>query len=502
MLKKILVANRGEIALRVIRACRELAIESVAVYSDADRTALHVRAASEAHRIGPPPATESYLNGQAIIEVALRSGAEAIHPGYGFLSENAAFAQAVEDAGLCFIGPRADQIRKMGDKVEARRLMKAAGVPVVPGTEEVIEDPEVLGRTARALGLPVMIKAAGGGGGKGIRIVHSEAELHSAFERARSEALSSFKNASVYLEKYLEQPRHIEFQVLADNHGQTIHLGERECSIQRRHQKILEESPSPVMTPELRRRMGEAAVAAAQAVGYRNAGTIEFLVDQDSNFYFLEMNTRLQVEHPVTETVTGIDLVREQIAIAGGAPLGLDQEQVALRGHSIEARIYAEDPSHDFAPSIGRIRSLDLPGGSRVRLDSAMYRGMEVSLHYDPMLAKLIIRGNDRDESLRRLHRALTEFKVTGVQTNIPYLLAVCATEAFRAGRYHTGYLEEHKDEIQAGLSSWSPEHLAVIGCVLRYLLAQRVSPAPDAGVRDPALDGWALAGRFERLGL
>jgi acetyl-CoA carboxylase biotin carboxylase subunit len=497
MFRKILIANRGEIALRVIRACTELGIESVAIYSEADRHALHVREAGEAYCVGPPAASQSYLDGDKIIEVARACGAQAIHPGYGFLSENAGFSAAVEAAQLTFIGPTAAQIRAMGDKVAARALMKRSGVPITPGTEAAVEDVATLKSAAAAIGYPVMIKAAGGGGGKGIRIVPSEADLLMAFERARSEAASSFKNAAVYLEKYLEHPHHIEFQVLGDGHGRVIHLGERECSIQRRHQKVIEECPSPFMTPDLRRAMGEAAVRAAAAIKYRNAGTIEFLVDGSRRFYFLEMNTRLQVEHAITEEVTGIDLVRVQILIAAGHADALPAE-VSFRGHAIEARICAEDPERQFAPVTGRVTNLDLPGGRGVRVDGSLFEGMEVSVYYDPMLAKLIVRGADRAEAIARLRRALLELRITGVHTNTSFLLGICETADFARGIYDTGFIEAHRDEILKPADAATRRELAIVAGALRSLLAEKRSGASATAA--PGIDAWTLAARQEQL--
>jgi acetyl-CoA carboxylase biotin carboxylase subunit len=497
MFRKILIANRGEIALRVIRVCTEMGIDSVAIYSEVDRHALHVREATEAYCVGPPPASQSYLDGDKIIGVARSCGAEAIHPGYGFLSENADFAAAVEAAKLHFIGPTAAQIRAMGDKVAARALMKRSGVPITPGTEAAVEDAAALKKAAGGIGYPVMIKAAGGGGGKGIRIVHSEADLVVAFERARSEAAASFKNAAVYLEKYLERPHHIEFQILGDGHGRVVHLGERECSIQRRHQKVIEECPSPFMTAELRQAMGEAAVRAAAAIQYRNAGTIEFLVDASRRFYFLEMNTRLQVEHAITEEVTGLDLVRAQIQIAAGVPSSLPDD-VSFRGHAIEARICAEDPERQFAPVTGRVTNLDLPGGRGVRVDGSLFEGMEVSVYYDPMLAKLIVRGADRAEAIARLRRALLELRITGVQTNTSFLLGICETEDFARGIYDTGFIEAHKDQILKPADDATRRELAIVAGALRSLLAEQQRERASAS--SPGMDAWTIAARREQL--
>src|SRR5579885_3196835 len=442
MFKKILIANRGEIAVRVIRACREMGITSVAVFSDVDRAALHVRKADEAYHIGPAAAAESYLNFSKILGVAKISGADAIHPGYGFLSENARFAQACADAGLKFIGPTAASMEMMGSKTRARQHMEIAGVPFVPGTSKGVESVEQAQQVAEKIGFPVMLKAAAGGGGKGMRLVHSAAELKSALESAQSEAQRAFGDNEVYIEKAIINPRHIEMQVLADEHGNTVYLGERECSIQRRHQKVLEEAPSPMVDPDMRRRMGEVAVRVAQAAGYWNAGTVEFLVDQQKNFYFLEMNTRLQVEHPVTELITGLDLVHLQIRIANGEPLPFTQEEVMIRGHAIECRIYAEDPDNQYMPSPGKITLLLLPSGPGIRRDSGMYEGWTVPTDYDPLLAKLIGYGTDRDQAIGRLVRALNEYFVGGIKTNISLFRRILSNPEFRAGNIDTGFLD------------------------------------------------------------
>jgi acetyl-CoA carboxylase biotin carboxylase subunit len=442
MFKKILVANRGEIAVRVIRACRELGITAVAVYSDVDRAALHVRQADEAYHIGPPAAVESYLNIQRILEVAKRCGADAIHPGYGFLSENAEFAQACEDVHLKFIGPSAASIEMMGSKTRARKAMENAGIPFVPGTSSGVDSVEEAGRVAAKIGYPVMLKAAAGGGGKGMRLVHAKEELGSALDAARSEARRSFGDGEVYVEKALFNPRHIEMQVLADEHGHIVYLGERECSIQRRHQKVLEESPSPIVNPEMRSRMGEIAVRVAKTAAYTNAGTVEFLVDENRDFYFLEMNTRLQVEHPVTELTTGLDLVHLQMRIAAGEPLPFAQKDVNLRGHAIECRIYAEDPDNNYFPSPGMIGLLLDPAGPGIRLDSGVYEGWTVPIDYDPLLAKLIGFGTDRMQAISRLGRALNEYFVGGIKTNLPLLRRILGQSDFQAGDVDTGYLD------------------------------------------------------------
>ena len=440
--RKILIANRGEIAVRIIRACREQGIASVAVFSEADREALHVLMADEAYPLGPPPARESYLVIEKIIGAAKATGAEAVHPGYGFLSENAAFAEACRAAGLVFIGPPPAAIRAMGDKTAARRAAMAMRVPVVPGTAEPVGSDAEAMRVAREIGFPVMLKAAMGGGGRGMRLVRTEKELDSALRMARSEAGSAFGDSSVYLEKYVEEPRHIEIQVLADGHGTTIHLGERECSIQRRHQKLIEESPSPLVDGPMRMLMGEAACRLASSVGYVNAGTVEFLVDQQKNFYFLEMNTRLQVEHPVTEFVTGLDLVREQIRIAAGGKLGYEQGDVKWTGWAIECRIYAEDPYRNFLPSPGVITGLRPSAGPWVRDDSGFYEGATVPIFYDSLISKLVVWGTDRAEAISRMSRALAEYKVVGVRTTIPILQRIMAHQDFIAGRLSTHFLD------------------------------------------------------------
>lgn len=442
MLKKVLVANRSEIALRVIRACQELEIPSVAVYSDADAEALHVRRADESVHIGPPPAGKSYLNIEAILEAARETGADAIHPGYGFLSENASFAAACEDAGLTYVGPSSEAIEKMGDKSAARRIARNADVPVVPGSEEISSADEAA-EAAEEIGYPVMVKAAAGGGGRGIRVAEDEEELRKAVQVAKQEAEKAFGDGSLYLEKFLSNPRHVEVQVLADHLGNAIHLYERECSMQRRRQKVLEESPSPGISAATRDRMTDSAVRLTEEAGYTNAGTVEFLVDDDENFYFIEMNTRIQVEHPVTEMLTGVDLVKEQLRVAYGAPLSLKQEDVPFEGCAMEFRINAEDPDQDFMPSPGEISFLDVPGGPGVRVDSAIYQGYGIPPFYDSLVAKLIVWAPNRDEAITRARRALREYRVEGIKTTIPLHIRLLDEKAFRAGEYHTGYLEE-----------------------------------------------------------
>jgi acetyl-CoA carboxylase biotin carboxylase subunit len=459
-IKKTLIANRGEIAVRVIRACRELGIATVAVYSDPDRGALHVRRADEAYHIGPAPARESYLNIEKILDVAKRSGADAIHPGYGFLSENATFANACEAAGVKFIGPSAKSMNIMGSKTSARRAMEAAGVPFVPGSSKGLSLAEA-GQVAERVGYPVMLKAAAGGGGKGMRLVRSAAKLKSAFEGASSEAARAFSSDEVYVEKYIERPRHIEVQVFGDEHGNVVYLGERECSVQRRHQKVIEEAPSAVVTPELRRKMGETAVQVAKAAGYFNAGTVEFLVDKDLNYYFLEMNTRLQVEHPVTELVTGLDLVHLQIHVASGGKLPFQQEDVQLRGHAIECRIYAEDPDVNFFPSPGEITRLMTPGGPGIREDSGVFEGWRVPLDYDPMLSKLIAYAPTRELAIARLDRALDEYVIGGIKTNLSLFRRLLHEPAFRSAEIDTGYLDRLLSEATKSASA-DPEMMRI----------------------------------------
>ena len=445
MFKKVLVANRGEIAVRVIRACKELGIQTVAIYSEADREALHVELADEAYCVGPTPSKQSYLNIANIMTVATSVGVDAIHPGYGFLSENSDFAEICHAVGVKFIGPSAQAIEKMGDKSTAKATMKAANVPTVPGTDGLVEDIEEAVSVAQKIGYPVIIKATAGGGGKGIRIVKNQEELVAAIEIAKSEAGSAFGNAGVYLEKYIEHPRHVEIQVLCDSHGNAIHLGERDCSIQRRLQKLLEESPSPAITPEIREQMGAAAVAAAQAVNYEGAGTIEFLYDKDGSFYFMEMNTRIQVEHPVTEFVTNVDLVREQILIASGEPLSYSQADIVQHGHAIECRINAEDPDKNFMPSPGKIKDYLTPGGFGVRVDSAVYTGYTVNPFYDSMIAKLIVWAPTREEAIARMRRALSEFKVDGIKTTIAFHERLLMHPEFVSGNVTTRFLEEYQ---------------------------------------------------------
>jgi acetyl-CoA carboxylase biotin carboxylase subunit len=527
MFNKILIANRGEIAVRIIRACREMGIRTVAVYSDVDRAALHVRKSDEAYCIGPAAAAESYLRMDKILEAAKRSGAEAIHPGYGFLSENAKFAQACADAGLKFIGPSPASMEMMGSKTRARQEMEKAGVPFVPGTSRGLASAEEAEEVAERIGYPVMLKAAAGGGGKGMRLVQTRPELRSALESAQSEAQRSFGDGEVYIEKAIMNPRHIEMQILADEHGNTVWLGERECSIQRRHQKVLEESPSPTVDPDMRRRMGEVAVKVAQAASYANAGTIEFLVDRQKNFYFLEMNTRLQVEHPVTELTTGLDLVHLQIRIAAGEKLPFQQSDIEIRGHAIECRIYAEDPDNNYFPSPGKITLLLSPSGPGIRQDSGMYEGWIVPMDYDPLLAKLVGYGTDRQQAIMRLERALSEYFVAGIKTNISLFQRILGDADFQAGKLDTGYLDRLlAKSAQAGLlraagrgvqshgardkdqvSTETPEMIAAIAAGLFAALdpASPVNGNGSTGGTAPAVttavrSNWTQKGRSEAL--
>ncbi len=499
MFTKVLVANRGEIAVRVIRACHEMGITAVAVFSEADSDSLHARLADEAVFIGPAPPAESYLRGDRLIEVARQMGCEAVHPGYGFLSEAPAFARQVCEAGLVFIGPPAEAIRAMGVKTEARAIMAAAGVPVVPGFQsDTASDADFL-REAERIGLPVMVKAAGGGGGKGIRVVHDLADLPDALAAARREAGHAFGDSTVFLEKYIEDGRHIEVQVLADGHGGIVHLFERECSVQRRHQKIIEESPSPFVTPDLRHRMGMAAVEAARAVGYVNAGTVEFIVDRDGNFYFLEMNTRLQVEHPVTELVTGVDLVKLQIRIAAGEPLPFRQENLAQRGHAIECRIYAEDPTGGFLPAIGPVLRTVEPAGPGVRVDAGVVSGDQVTIHYDPMIAKLIVLAENRADAIRKMDWALARYVILGLTTNLPFLRDVIRHPVFAAGEATTHFIDDHMAEWQAPLPPLPDE--ALVAAALGELLARGgLTGGQGSEARGDIYSPWSRADSF-RIG-
>lgn len=505
MFKKILIANRGEIAVRVIRACRELGVLSVAVYSDVDRASLHVRKADEAYHIGKANAIESYLNIEKIVDTATRCGAEAIHPGYGFLSENAKFAQACADAGIKFIGPSPASIDLMGSKTRARREMQRAGIPLVPGTSAGVESYEQAQQTARQIGYPVMLKAAAGGGGKGMRLVHSPEELKPALESAQSETGGAFGDSEVYLEKAIINPRHIEMQILADEHGNVVYLGERECSLQRRHQKVLEEAPSPIVGAEMRKKMGDVAVRVATAAAYSNAGTIEFLVDENKNFYFLEMNTRLQVEHPVTELITGLDLVHLQIRIASREKLPFQQEEIRIRGHAIECRIYAEDPDNNFFPSPGKITLLLSPSGPGIRRDSGMYEGWTVPLEYDPLLAKLIGYGTDRQQAVGRLLRALNEYFVGGIKTNISLFRRILSDPDFQAGKLDTGFLDRLLARETPVSADGNSEIAAIAAGIFAVLDSAPNSSQVSTGTLSPSSNGmapstWKKAGRTEAL--
>jgi len=495
--RRLLIANRGEIAVRVIRACREMGISPIAVYSDVDTLALHVRMADAAYPVGPAPAAESYLLIERILEAARQSGAEAVHPGYGFLAENADFAQACIDAGLVFIGPPPKAMRDLGLKTEARKLMHAAGVPVVPGTLEPLNNIDEVRRAADEVGFPVALKAVAGGGGKGLRMAAEPAQLEASFRQAMSEAGAAFGNASVYLERAIQRPRHVEVQILADQHGECVWLGERDCSIQRRHQKVLEESPSPAVGPELRARMGEVAVRAAQAAGYTNAGTVEFLLAPDGSFYFLEVNARLQVEHPVTEEVTGIDLVREQIRIACGEPLGYDQSAIRRRGYALECRIYAEDPAAGFVPSVGRLIGYRPPAGPGVRVDSGVEEEAAISVYYDPLIAKLIVRAADRQQGLERMARALREFLILGVKTSIPLHRWLVAHPDVRSGNVDTDWLEREWSAAQAsGLPDEDVETAAVAAALLVDSTRGSGALSAAAPTGDGVYSAWRLAAR------
>jgi len=500
MFKKVLVANRGEIAVRIIRACRELGIQTVAVFSEADRNALHVRYADESYLLGPAPARESYLRADKILDIARKSGADAIHPGYGFLAERDDFAAKCAELGIVFIGPKPSSIAAMGDKAVARATVIKAGVPVVPGTEDVgnMTDDDLLA-IAPKIGFPLLVKATAGGGGKGMREVKSLDEMPTLLTSARREAESAFGDGNVYLEKLVKGARHIEFQVMADSFGNVIHLGERECSIQRRHQKLLEESPSVFMDEDLRKKMGDVAVKAAHAVDYVNAGTIEFLVDKDKNFYFLEMNTRLQVEHPVTEMVTGIDIVAEQIRIARGRQLSYTQEQVEFKGHAIECRVNAEDPFNNFIPSTGRITHSLLPTGPGVRVDTGVYPGFEITPFYDPMIAKLIVWGETRAQAILRMRRALEEYRIVGVRTNIPFHQILMDSHRFMGGQFDTRFVEERFSMDDAMESRGSHgEIAAILATLVAHQQSERSAQIVRRGERDTS--NWKWVGRWERM--
>ena len=494
MFRRVLIANRGEIAVRVIRACREMGIESIAVYSDADARALHTVTADHAIRVGPASPAESYLSIDAILGAAREMRADAIHPGYGFLSENSDFARACENARIAFIGPPADAIDRMGSKIAARILAEAAGVPVVPGETPIDQSDQAIAAAARTIGYPVLLKPSEGGGGIGMKVVRDDASLMPAIAQARREAISAFGDGTLYAERLVERPRHVEIQVLADHHGQIVHLFERECSIQRRHQKVIEESPSLAVTPALRQRMGTAAIAAARAAGYRNAGTVEFLLEgqgDNARFYFLEMNTRLQVEHPVTEQVTGVDLVRAQIAVAAGERLPWTQQQLSQRGHAIEVRIYAEDPAQDDLPQAGPLLLYREPMMPGIRIDSGVVEGGEVTVHYDPMIAKLIASGDTRDAARRRGIAALRQFPVLGIRTNIAMSIAVLEDPRFIAGDVHTGFLDSAAEAIRATLDDEPPAEALLVARAAQDSLPS--SPRADVAARDPwaSLKGW-----------
>ena len=493
-MKRVLIANRGEIALRIIRACRELGIETVAVYSDADHGSPHVAAADHARRIGPAAARDSYLNVGAILEAANDAAADAVHPGYGFLSQSAAFARACEQAGLVFVGPPVDALERMGSKIGARRLMTAAGVPVVPGETPSDQTDKALIESVRRVGFPAILKPSAGGGGIGMKVLRTESNLAETIAAARREARASFGDDTLYVERLIERPRHVEIQVLADHHGNVVHLFERECSAQRRHQKTIEESPCPVLTPALRARMGEAAVAAARAAGYRNAGTVEFLLEGEgdsAHFYFLEMNTRLQVEHPVTECVTGVDLVQAQLRIAAGSPLGFSQSALGQRGHAIECRVYAEDPAQGFLPQAGAILLYREPQGPGIRVDSGVRAGVEVSVHYDPLLAKLIVWAENREAARRRAVAALREYAVLGIQTNIPFLLRLLEHQAFIDGRLDTGFLDREGAAIAQSIPP--PPEDVVAAALAAHKSVSLKQAAAKADTFDPflTLGGW-----------
>lgn len=496
MFKKILIANRGEIACRVIRACREMRIKAIAVYSEADKDALHVRMADEAYFIGAPPSTESYLRWEKIIEVAKLSGSEAIHPGYGFLSENAEFVREVTNQGITFIGPSPEAMEAMGGKISARKIAIEAGVPIVPGTTEPLKTSDEALQIAKEMGFPVMLKASAGGGGKGMRLVENEQDLKNALEAAQSEAQASFGDDAVYIEKAVVRPRHIEIQVFSDKHGNHVYLGERECSIQRRHQKVIEECPSPINDKKLRQEMGECAVKVAKAVNYVGAGTVEFLVsDLDKSFYFLEMNTRLQVEHPVTELVTGIDLVREQINVAWGEKLSFTQDEIKMNGHAIECRVYAEDPENNFLPSPGKITRLRVPQGSGVRDDGGIYEGSEISIYYDPMISKFCVHGRNRAEAIDRMRRALQEYEVGGIKTTLPFFREVVEDAEFIAGNLDTGFISRFNDRKQKKEVDEETKDLALIAAALVFSEKQKAI-AGEICQPQQLVSRWAMAGR------
>ena len=491
-IKKVLVANRGEIAIRIMRSCREMGLETVAVFSDADRTAMHVRYANEAYNIGPAPSSESYLNMERIIATAKSSGADAIHPGYGFLSENSKFARRCREEGLRFIGPSPESIEMMGDKISARKKMIAAGVPVVPGTTEKVTSEAEAVRYIREIGLPVMIKASSGGGGKGMRLVKKESQIGSSLRAARSEAKTAFGDDALYIEKYIDSPHHIEFQILSDKYGNTVHLFERECSVQRRHQKVVEETPSPILTPEVREKMGAYAVAAANAAQYEGAGTIEFIMDEKLNFYFLEMNTRLQVEHPITERVVGVDLVKEQIRIAEGFELPFRQDDLKQSGHAIECRIYAEDTDNNFMPNPGTITHITEPFGFGIRCDGYVYEGYTIPIYYDSLISKLIVWGRTREEAIERMRRALYEYKITGIKTTIRFLERIMDTPDFRKGEYNTHFIEKNSASLLAeAIYNKKNEDIALIATYAQFMSHLEDSKKTNAAPSEKKETNW-----------
>ncbi|RCR67249.1 acetyl-CoA carboxylase biotin carboxylase subunit [Larkinella punicea] len=490
-IQKLLVANRGEIALRIMRTAREMGIRTVAIYSEADRQSLHVRYADEAVCVGPPPSSESYLRADAIIEACRQTGADAIHPGYGFLSENAGFARAVRNAGLIFVGPSPESIEVMGSKLAAKAAVASYNIPMVPGTPEAITDRDDARKTAAQIGYPILIKASAGGGGKGMRIVESDAEFDEGMNRAVSEATSAFGDGSVFIEKYVTSPRHVEIQVLGDQHGNIIHLFERECSVQRRHQKVVEEAPSSVLTPAIRAEMGRCAVEVARACGYYGAGTVEFIVDDQLNFYFLEMNTRLQVEHPVTEQITGIDLVKQMIYIAEGKPLEIKQGDLKINGHAIEIRVYAEDPANNFLPDVGTLETYVRPQGNGVRVDDGFEQGMAIPIYYDPMIAKLVTTGATRAEAIEKMIRAIDEYRITGVQTTLPFCRFVMQHDAFRSGQFDTHFVNHYftPDKLTPETSL---EETQLAGVLAAWLFQNRqVKTAPEVVVTDAKKSKW-----------
>lgn len=487
-MKKILIANRGEIALRIMRSAKEMGIKTLAVFSEADRNALHVRFADEAVCIGPPPSAESYLDGSKIIESALALKADAIHPGYGFLSENADFSEAVEKSGITFIGPSSSAIRIMGSKLAAKKAVSVYQIPLVPGTESAIDDLEEAKEVARNIGFPLLVKASAGGGGKGMRKVEKEADLSEQIQRAMSEAQSAFGDQAVFIEKYVQSPRHIEFQILGDQHGNYVHLWERECSIQRRHQKVVEEAPSSILSPELREKMGEAAINVARSCQYYGAGTVEFLVDKNLDFYFLEMNTRIQVEHPVTEQITGIDLIKEQIRIAQGKKLSFQQKDIQCEGHSIEVRVYAEDPTNHFLPDTGLLKTYQRPQGAGIRVDDGYEQGMEIPIYYDPMIAKLITFGKNRKESIQKMIRAIEEYKISGIATTLDFCKFVMQHPSFESGKFDTHFVDKHfKKEYLSQKQNEKEEQIAAV--LSAFLIEAKTST--DKIVRNKESSKW-----------